>query len=207
MREVAKRVFTGERTEFPFLHQLVQARAFLKDKRNVCVELILPIRHSSRRVSSVLQPPCHADAGERVQHRADGGGAFAFEGSGDVLRGEGRGGGCEDGLYGADLFGERAGPGDDVVGEGGSGFAEVERLGDRGLVVGGLIFGAQPADQAAGFLGGCKNMTTGQKRALTGAALGTGIGKVAGGSFGEVVGAGLIGGAAGYITGSAIGNK
>jgi hypothetical protein len=59
----------------------------------------------------------------------------------------------------------------------------------------------------AGFLGGCENMTTGQKGALTGAALGTGIGMVAGGSFGTVVGAGLIGGAAGYITGSAIGDK
>jgi hypothetical protein len=59
----------------------------------------------------------------------------------------------------------------------------------------------------AGFLGGCENMTTGQKGALTGAALGTGIAAVAGGSFGAVVGAGLIGGAAGYITGSAIGDK
>ena len=59
----------------------------------------------------------------------------------------------------------------------------------------------------AGFLGGCENMTTGQKGALTGAALGTGIGMVAGGSFGAVVGAGLIGGAAGYITGSAIGDN
>jgi len=47
-------------------------------------------------------------------------------------------------------------------------------------------------------------MTTGQKGALTGAALGTGIGAVAGASFPVVVGAGLIGGAAGYITGSAI---
>lgn len=56
----------------------------------------------------------------------------------------------------------------------------------------------------AGMLGGCENMTTGQKGALTGAALGTGIGAVAGGSFGTVVGAGLIGGAAGYIVGSAI---
>ena len=36
---------------------------------------------------------------------------------------------------------------------------------------------------------------------MTGAALGTGIGLVAGGSFGQVVGAGLIGGAAGYIGG------
>ena len=60
---------------------------------------------------------------------------------------------------------------------------------------------------AAGFLGGCENMTTGQKGALTGAALGTGIAAVAGGGFGTVVGAGLIGGAAGYITGSAIGDK
>ena len=59
----------------------------------------------------------------------------------------------------------------------------------------------------AGFLGGCENMTMGQKGAVTGAALGTGIGMVAGGSFGAVVGAGLIGGAAGYITGSAIGDK
>jgi hypothetical protein len=59
----------------------------------------------------------------------------------------------------------------------------------------------------AGFLGGCENMTTGQKGALTGAALGTGIAAVAGGSFGTVVGAGLIGGAAGYITGSAIGDR
>lgn len=57
---------------------------------------------------------------------------------------------------------------------------------------------------AAGFLGGCENMTVPQKGALTGAALGTGIGMVAGGSFGTVVGAGLIGGAAGYIVGSAV---
>ena len=60
---------------------------------------------------------------------------------------------------------------------------------------------------AAGFLGGCENMTTGQKGALTGAALGSGIGMVAGGSFGQVVGAGLIGGAVGYLGGSAIGDK
>jgi len=59
----------------------------------------------------------------------------------------------------------------------------------------------------ASVLGGCENMTTGQKGALTGAALGTGIAAVAGGSFGAVVGAGLIGGAAGYITGSAIGDN
>ena len=58
-----------------------------------------------------------------------------------------------------------------------------------------------------GLLGGCENMTTGQKGALTGAALGTGIAAVAGGSFGTVVGAGLIGGAAGYLTGSAIGDR
>ncbi|TAJ86587.1 bacteriocin [Reyranella sp.] len=60
---------------------------------------------------------------------------------------------------------------------------------------------------AVGILGGCENMSMGQKGAVTGAALGTGIGMVAGGSFGTVVGAGLIGGAAGYIGGSAIGDK
>jgi hypothetical protein len=61
-----------------------------------------------------------------------------------------------------------------------------------------------------GLLAGCdqfNNMTTGQKGAVTGAALGTGIGMVAGGSFGQVVGAGLIGGAVGYLGGSAIGNR
>jgi len=50
-------------------------------------------------------------------------------------------------------------------------------------------------------------MTPTQRGAVTGGALGTGIGMVAGGSFGAVVGAGLIGGAAGYITGSAISDK
>ena len=33
------------------------------------------------------------------------------------------------------------------------------------------------------------------------------VGLVAGGSFGQVVGAGLIGGAAGYVTGSAVGTR
>ena len=55
----------------------------------------------------------------------------------------------------------------------------------------------------AGLGGGCENMSTSQKGTLTGAALGSGIGMVAGGSFGQVVGAGLIGGAVGYIGGSA----
>ena len=59
----------------------------------------------------------------------------------------------------------------------------------------------------AGLLGGCENMSPGQKGAVTGGALGTGIGMVAGGSFGQVVGAGLIGGAVGYVGGSAIGNR
>ena len=59
----------------------------------------------------------------------------------------------------------------------------------------------------AGILGGCENMSSGQQGAVVGGALGTGIGMVAGGSFGQVVGAGLIGGAAGYIGGSAIGNR
>ena len=59
----------------------------------------------------------------------------------------------------------------------------------------------------AALLGGCENMSTGQKGAVAGGALGTGIGMVAGGSFGQVVGAGLIGGAVGYLGGSAIGNS
>lgn len=60
---------------------------------------------------------------------------------------------------------------------------------------------------AMGILGGCENMSPGQKGAVTGGALGTGIGMVAGGSFGQVVGAGLIGGAVGYLGGSAVGNR
>ena len=59
----------------------------------------------------------------------------------------------------------------------------------------------------AGLLGGCEDMSSGQKGAVTGGALGTGIGMVAGGSFGQVVGAGLIGGAVGYVGGSAVGNR
>jgi hypothetical protein len=60
---------------------------------------------------------------------------------------------------------------------------------------------------AAVVLGGCENMSSGQKGAVAGGALGTGIGMVAGGSFGQVVGAGLIGGAVGYVGGSAVGNR
>lgn len=63
---------------------------------------------------------------------------------------------------------------------------------------------------AAVLAAGCdkfESMSTGQKGAVTGAALGTGIGVVSGGSFGQVVGAGLIGGAVGYIGGSAIDGK
>ena len=60
---------------------------------------------------------------------------------------------------------------------------------------------------AASILVGCENMTPGQKGAATGAALGSGIGMVAGGSFGQVVGAGLIGGAVGYLGGSAVGHR
>jgi len=60
---------------------------------------------------------------------------------------------------------------------------------------------------AAVLLGGCENMSSGQKGAVAGGALGTGIGMVAGGSFGQVVGAGLIGGAVGYVGGTAVGNR
>ncbi len=59
----------------------------------------------------------------------------------------------------------------------------------------------------ASMLIGCQNMSPGQQGAVTGAALGSGIGLVSGGSFGTVVGAGLIGGAVGYLGGTAIDNS
>ena len=45
-----------------------------------------------------------------------------------------------------------------------------------------------------------------QKATAVGAATGTGIALIAGGSFGEVVGAGLVGGAAGYLGGRVLGS-
>ncbi len=57
----------------------------------------------------------------------------------------------------------------------------------------------------AGLLGACdRPLTTPEKGAAIGAAAGTGIGLVTGGSFGTVVGAGLIGGAVGYLGGAAV---
>jgi hypothetical protein len=57
----------------------------------------------------------------------------------------------------------------------------------------------------AGLLGACdRPLTTPEKGAAIGAAAGTGIGLVTGGSFGAVVGAGLIGGAVGYLGGVAV---
>ena len=54
-------------------------------------------------------------------------------------------------------------------------------------------------------LAGCEGMSPGQRGATVGGAMGTGVGLVAGGSFGEVVGAGLIGGGLGYIVGNQTG--
>jgi hypothetical protein len=53
------------------------------------------------------------------------------------------------------------------------------------------------------LLAGCQGteMSGEQKATAVGAATGTGIALIAGGSFGEVVGAGLVGGAAGYLGG------
>jgi hypothetical protein len=55
----------------------------------------------------------------------------------------------------------------------------------------------------AALLAGCQGteMTSEQKGTAVGAAAGTGIALIAGGSFGEIVGAGLVGGAAGYLGG------
>jgi hypothetical protein len=47
-------------------------------------------------------------------------------------------------------------------------------------------------------------MSTAQKGALGGAALGTGIGLAAGGPFGVVMGASLVGGAVSYLGGQAL---
>lgn len=58
-----------------------------------------------------------------------------------------------------------------------------------------------------GLGGGCDNLSTPQKTGIGGAALGTGIAAVAGAPFGVVVGAGLIGGAVGYLGGTAISNS
>jgi len=58
---------------------------------------------------------------------------------------------------------------------------------------------------AACLVGACDQpLSTPQKGAVVGAAAGTGIGLVTGGSFGTVVGAGLIGGAVGYLGGAAV---
>jgi hypothetical protein len=53
------------------------------------------------------------------------------------------------------------------------------------------------------LLAGCQGaeMSGEQKATAVGAAAGTGVALIAGGSFGEVVGAGLVGGAAGYLGG------
>jgi hypothetical protein len=57
------------------------------------------------------------------------------------------------------------------------------------------------------LLAGCQGteMSGEQKATAVGAATGTGIALIAGGSFGEVVGAGLVGGAAGYLGGRVLG--
>jgi hypothetical protein len=72
-----------------------------------------------------------------------------------------------------------------------------------------MVFKSQilPIIVATCLVAGCEGMTPTQRGAVTGGALGTGIGMVAGGSFGQVVGAGLIGGAAGAIVGSATSNR
>jgi hypothetical protein len=58
---------------------------------------------------------------------------------------------------------------------------------------------------AACLVGACDQpLSNPQKGAVIGAAAGTGIGLVTGGSFGAVVGAGLIGGAVGYLGGAAV---
>ena len=60
---------------------------------------------------------------------------------------------------------------------------------------------------AVTLVAACQSTNDETAGAVTGAALGTGVGLVTGGSFGQVVGAGLIGGAAGYIVGDLAGDN
>jgi len=61
---------------------------------------------------------------------------------------------------------------------------------------------------AAGLVGACdRPLTTPEKGVAVGAAAGAGIGLVTGGSFGQVVGGGLIGGGIGYLGGAALENS
>ena len=60
---------------------------------------------------------------------------------------------------------------------------------------------------AVTLVAACQTTNDETAGAVTGAALGTGVGLVTGGSFGQVVGAGLIGGAAGYIVGDLAGDN
>lgn len=66
----------------------------------------------------------------------------------------------------------------------------------RWTVVGLLLLAPLVGCQGTGM-----EMTDDQRATAVGAAAGTGIALIAGGSFGEVVGAGLVGGAAGYLGG------
>lgn len=58
---------------------------------------------------------------------------------------------------------------------------------------------------AVTLVAACQTTDNERAGAVTGAALGTGVGLLTGGSFGQVVGAGLVGGAAGYIVGDLTG--
>ena len=76
-----------------------------------------------RRISPIGQPPRRANGGKGI---GDGSDAFcvgAFEGAGNVFWVLGRRGRCENGGDGADLFGHRFGPGDDIYWCGGGDFA------------------------------------------------------------------------------------
>jgi hypothetical protein len=53
----------------------------------------------------------------------------------------------------------------------------------------------------------CAEMDPGQRGAVTGAAVGSGIALVTGASAGAVIGAGLIGGGVGYVGGTAAGGR
>lgn len=73
--------------------------------------------------------------------------------------------------------------------------------------IGGRGVGLAAVFAVALVAAGCEGMTTGQKGATAGAALGSGIALVTGAGVATTVGAGLIGGAAGYLGGELVDKK
>jgi hypothetical protein len=94
-----------------------------------------------------------AEGGEGLEDFGDAGSGGGAEVAGDLGRVL-RGAGAESFLDGSDLIGEGRGAGLLAARDFGfGGGCEADELGGDGDGVGGLVFGAEPADEALGFLG------------------------------------------------------